>query len=124
MLAQFFAQFGPREDSGLEGYKCDNALAFDFIGPAHHGGLRDGGMRHQGALDLAGAEAVPGHVEHVVDAPDDPEIAILVPPGAVAGKVTPRDVAPVLFLVAAIVAIDGTEHRRPRLANDQLALPG
>ena len=60
-----------------------------------------------------------GDVEHVVDAAHDPVVAVLVAPGAVAGEVDARDVAPVLGLVAVVVAVEGAEHRRPGLLDDQ-----
>jgi hypothetical protein len=33
-------------------------------------------VRDERALDLRGADAVPGHVEHVVDAAGDPDVAL------------------------------------------------
>jgi hypothetical protein len=44
-------------------------------------------MRHQRRLDLHRAQAVPGDVQHVVDAAHDPEVAVHVAVGAVAGEV-------------------------------------
>jgi hypothetical protein len=44
-------------------------------------------VQHQRALDLGGAQAVAGDVEHVIDAAGDPVVAILVAAGAVAGEV-------------------------------------
>ena len=40
-------------------------------------------------LDLDGADAVAGDVHHVVDPPEQPEVAVLVASGAVAGEVLP-----------------------------------
>jgi hypothetical protein len=43
-------------------------------------------MRHEGRLDLDGRQAVARDVDDVVDAPEDPDVAVLVPLGAVAGE--------------------------------------
>jgi hypothetical protein len=41
-------------------------------------------MRDEGAFDFGGPDAVAGDVEHVVDAADDPEIAVFVATSTVA----------------------------------------
>ena len=64
---------------------------------------------------------MPGDVEHVVDAADDPEIAVLVAARAVAGEVDARDFAPVGLAVARGVAVDRAQHGGPGAADDQLA---
>jgi hypothetical protein len=46
-------------------------------------------MRDQRALDLGGAHAVAADVDHVVDSPRDPVVAVLVAAAAVAGEVEP-----------------------------------
>ena len=73
--------------AGLDGDEADHGLAFQFVGTSDDRGFRDGGMRDERAFDFGGAEAVAGDVEHVVDAADDPEVAVLVAPRAVAGEV-------------------------------------
>ena len=67
--------------------KQTTRLALEFIGPPDHRRLGHRGVRDQRALDFRRAEAMPGDVEHVVDAADDPEIAVLVAPRAVAGEI-------------------------------------
>ena len=57
---------------------------------ADHGRLGDRRVVDQRALDLHRADAVAGHVQHVVDAAQDPEVAVLVALGAVAGEVACR----------------------------------
>ena len=78
-------------------------------------------MRDERALDFGGAEAVAGDVEHVVDAADDPEVAVLVAARAVTGEIHALELAPVRLLVARLVAPDATQHRGPRLADDEFA---
>src|SRR5690606_15851543 len=72
-------------------------------------------------LDLHGPEAVAGDVHHVVHAAHDPEVAVLVAPGAVAGEVRVRHLAPVLVAVPVVVAVDGAQHAWPRPLDDQVA---
>jgi hypothetical protein len=50
-------------------------------------GLGDGGVIDERALDLHRADAVAGDVHHVVDAAEQPEVAVVVELGAVAGEV-------------------------------------
>ena len=55
-------------------------------------GADDRGLGHrrvddQRGLDLGGRDAVPGHVHDVVDAAEQPDVAVVVLLGAVAGEV-------------------------------------
>ena len=90
-------------------------------------------MIDQRALDFHRADAMAGDVEHVVHAAEQPEVAVLVALGAVAGEVdVRRPAAPVLLHVALGVAVDAAQHRRPRTREreqaaadrDRLALVG
>src|SRR5581483_6828746 len=71
-------------------------------------------------------DAVPGHVQHVVDAADNPKIAVLVLAATVPGEVAALHLAPVSVAISLHVAPDAAQHARPRLANDQFAaaVPG
>src|SRR5580700_1423914 len=92
------------------------------------GDLADGQRR---GLELLGSEPVPGHVDHVVDAAEDPEIAVGRLEGAVSGEVRP--VVPVLGLRVPVVlgvvrrdeplrlAPDRLEDARPRVADADVA---
>jgi hypothetical protein len=55
-----------------------DALALDGVREAHHAGLRDRVHAHQRRLELRRAHAVAADVEHVVDAPGDPVVAVVV----------------------------------------------
>ena len=68
----------------------DDALPGRRVGRADDGGLGDRRVRHQRRLDLGGRDAVAGHVHDVVDAAEQPEVAVLVLLGAVAGEVACR----------------------------------
>ena len=61
-----------------------DALPLDGVVVAHHRRLRAGGVRHQRALHLRRADAVPAHVDHVVHPARDPVVAVRVAPAAVA----------------------------------------
>ena len=78
----------------LERDEGDERAALEIVGLADRGGLGDGRVAHERALDLGGADAVAGDVEHVVDAPDDPEVAVLVAPRAVAREVDAGQLRP------------------------------
>ena len=56
-------------------------------GTADDGGFGDFRMRDQSALDFGRAEAMAGDIDDVVDAADDPKIAVVIAAAAVAGEV-------------------------------------
>ena len=62
-----------------------------------------------------------GHVHHVVDAAEQPEVAVLVDAGAVTSKVRVRVLRPVRLPVALVVAVDPAQHRRPRPPQHEVA---
>src|SRR5207237_8777308 len=105
--------------SRLQGYECRNRLALQFVRTADHGSFRDSFMGNQGGLDFHSTQAVAGNVDDVVDASHNPEISVFVFAGAVAGEVDPRNLRPVLLHVTVGIAIDGAQHSRPGLLEDE-----
>ena len=73
-------------------------------------------MADEAALDFCRTEAIAADQKHVVNAADDPDVAVLIFAGAIAGEVPALlgEFAPVLVDVALRVAIDGAQHARPR----------
>ncbi len=67
--------------------KRKHRLPFDLVWLADNGGFRHTRMRDERRLDLHGAETVPGDIEHIVDAPHDPVVPVLVAMSAIAGNV-------------------------------------
>ena len=105
----------------LDRHEGDDGLAGRGVVGADHGRLGHGGVADQRVLDLGGRDPVPGDVHHVVDPAQQPEVAVLVPLGAVAGEVTAREARPVGLLVALVVAVDAAQHAGPRLGEDEVA---
>src|SRR5262249_42918824 len=62
-------------------------LATHGIGTRDHRRLDDRGMLEERALDLERADAVAGRDDHVVRAADEPEVAVVVAAGAIAGQI-------------------------------------
>ena len=77
-------------------------------------GLGDRGMVDERGLDLGGRDVVAGDEHDVVDAAEQPEVAVVVALGAVAGEVLAVEARPVRVAVALRVAPDAAQHRRPR----------
>ena len=75
-----------------------HALTFQFVGSADDGRLGHRFMGDERALDFGGSEPMARDVEHVVDATDNPKIAVLVSPRSVTGEIAALDFAPVLLL--------------------------
>src|SRR6266851_6210687 len=78
-------------------------------------------MADERALDLDRRDAVARNVHHVVDASEQPEVPVLVDESAVAYEVRVLPAAPVGLLVPLGVAVDSAQHRRPGLADHQVA---
>jgi hypothetical protein len=96
-------------------------LAQELVGRPTTAGLGHLGVADERALDLHRREAVSGDVDHVVDAPEDPEVAALVAPRAVAGEVQVPELRPVVLAVALGIAPDAAQHRGPGLADHEVA---
>src|SRR5262245_46617844 len=77
-------------------------------------------MPDERVLDLRGRDVVAGHEHHVVDAPEQPEVALLVALGAVAREVLASEARPVGVAVALLVAPDPAQHRGPRLREHEV----
>ena len=122
VLLEFVFESTVGLDAFLHGDEADDALAFQFIWTTDDGGLGDGRMRNEGAFDFGGAETMTGDVEHVVDAANDPDVAVFVTTCSVASEIPAFEVAPVSLLVAFLVAPNATQHGRPGLFDDELAL--
>ena len=73
----------------------DDGLALVLVVAPDNRGLGDGPVPDQRALDLGGGDAVARNIHNVVDAAQDPEVPVLVAPGAVAGEVDVAVLVPV-----------------------------
>ena len=77
-------------------------LASYLVGHAGDGTFHHGGVGHQGAFHLEGADAVAGTLDDVVGTAHEPQVAVFVLPGHVArvvdavvpGRARPRGCAP------------------------------
>src|SRR5690606_8705933 len=67
----------------------------------------------QGTFHLGSADAVPGHVDHVVDAPGYPQVAIGIAARAVAGEVVARQGFEVGVDHALMIAVYAADLPRP-----------
>ena len=104
----------------LQGHIGVDALALDVVRIADDRGLGDLGMGDQRALDLGGAEPVPGDIDHVVDPAGDPVVPVLVAPRAVAGEIEAREGREIGLDEALVVAEHGAHLPRPRAAMQRL----
>ena len=90
VLADLGDQLVVALEVALEGDEGADRLAGVLVGLADHRRLGDLRVRDDRRLDLGGREPVAGDVDHVVDAPDDPEVAVLVVARGVADEVGRR----------------------------------
>src|SRR5712691_8824583 len=110
MLAQFFTQGGLGAEATFEGDEGNQRLTFEIIRSADHRGLGNFWMADERALDLRGADAMAGNIEDIIDAANDPEIAVFVLPAAITGEVAALDLAPINLFVALRIAPEAAQH--------------
>src|SRR5690606_39129525 len=104
----------------LEHDERDDRLARSGIGTPHDRGFGHELVRHQRRLDLGAAQAVPGYAQHVVGAAQNPEVAVFVALGVVAGQIHALELAgEIAGLVPVFVAPYRTDHGRPGAPDDQ-----
>ena len=72
---------------------------------------------------LSGRQQVSGDVQHVVDPAGDPEVAVLIPPRAVARAVEAVELLEVGGLEPLVVSVHGAHDAGPGPAEHQVALP-
>ena len=102
-------------------HERDDGLAGGFVRGADDGGFGHGGVGDEGGFDFGGGEPVPGDVHDVIDPAQEPDVAVLVLLGAVAGEVHGLEAGPVGFLEPFRVAPDAAEHGGPGFADDEEA---
>ena len=91
------------------------------MGIADHGGLSNTLMGHQSRFHFHGAQTVPGDIQHIIDAAHNPEIAVLVLTGTVAGQIIfAAKFRPVGIHITLLIAPDGAQHGRERFGNHQI----
>ena len=105
--------------SGAQDDEGEDRLAGHVVLLADDRRLGDRLVVDQRRLDLGRRDPVAGDVHHVVDAAEEPEVAVEVLLRAVAREVHPREPAPVRLLVPLRVAVDAAQHRRPRPLEDE-----
>ncbi|GIX64423.1 HEAT repeat-containing protein [Babesia caballi] len=106
----------------LERHEAEDGLALDGVREGDGRGLRDDGHLHQRVLDVGGADAMPGDVERVVHPAVDPEVAVPVAVGGVAGEVAAGHLGEVRRHAALVAAEERAEEPRPRAAEREQAL--
>ena len=100
-------------------------MALDLVRHPDHRRLSDGGVIYQRGFHLVRPDAVSRDVDDIVDAPQQPEVAVFILFRAVTGEVHSRETAPVLFDVPVGIAINAAQHRRPGFSEHQVpALAG
>ncbi|MCY1178083.1 hypothetical protein D9M73_184180 [compost metagenome] len=89
------------------------------MGVTDHSRFGDAVMQHQRAFHFGGTDTVAGYIDHIVDAPGDPVVAIGIAAGTVASEVIAGHGLEVGVDHALVVAIDATDLPRPAGLDDQ-----
>ncbi len=122
MSAQFCIKFIRRLFACVEGDVAIDALPLDVVRVANNRGFGDLGMARQRTFDFGCAQAVAGNIDHIIYAPCDPVVAVLVTSAAVTGKIFAAVRAEIGLLEPRMVSIDRSCLTGPARGNAQMAL--
>ena len=86
VLTEFLGQCVARLDAGAEHHEGLGHLALALVGHTDHRGHGHRVVRAEATLDLTGADAIPGRLDHVVLARHEPEVAVFVLNPEVSGQ--------------------------------------
>src|SRR5699024_4698354 len=86
VLSQLLCRLGGVLDAVGHDDEGDDGLTRGLIGSTDHGRLGDLGMGDEGRLDLRGRQAVTGDIHDIVDASEEPDVAVGVATGTVPAK--------------------------------------
>src|SRR5689334_7560790 len=70
-------------------------------------------MTDERAFHFHCSDAMAGNIDHGVDSPHDPEVAVFVASSAVTGEVQTRNVTPVLAFETFRISVNRAHHRGP-----------
>ena len=104
----------------LEDDEGEDRLTADVVLLADDRGFGDGLVIDQRRFDLSRGDPVARHVHDVVDATQQPEVAVGVALGAITGEVHARETTPVRLEVPLRIAVDAPQHGRPRPLQDEV----
>ena len=121
VVAQLVELRDRRLDAALQRDEGDDRLAGRRVVARRDGSLGDVVVVDERRLDLDRRDAMAGDVHHVVDAAEQPEVAVLVDARAVAGEVDVAVARPVRVDVAVVLLVEAAQHRGPRLAQHEVA---
>jgi len=76
--------------SGLEHHKAHRNLTLEIVVHTQYRAFSDVGMLGQNFLHTPCGEPVTGHVDHVIRAPHDPNVAVLIDESTIPGEVVSR----------------------------------
>mmetsp|Transcript_22268 Transcript_22268/g.34119 ORF Transcript_22268/g.34119 Transcript_22268/m.34119 type:complete len:532 (+) Transcript_22268:205-1800(+) len=111
--------FGSSIVIGNQSTVTTDALPLDLMRKTNDGRLCHSGVRHQGRLDLCGADAMTTDVEHIIHTACNPNVSI-----GIAFAAIPRDIIALVAVevgghVSCVITEAGTRHTRPRLSYGQ-----
>ena len=112
-------EFIARLMAGLKRAEGCDTRSFDFVWHADNGGFYNSVVADQRGFDFHRPESVAGHVDDIVDAAHDPEVATIIPPCAIAREIHSLDAAEVGVDESFSIAMNAPQHRWPRLSHDQ-----
>src|ERR1700722_15912951 len=122
VLTQRILEHGLGGHAGAQRDVGHDRLAGELVTDRDDRGFGHRRGRDKRRLDLGGGQPVARDVDDVVDPPGDPEVAVLVPAGAVAHEVDTRaEPGEVGRYEPVGIGVEGAEHAGPRLGQHQYA---
>ena len=83
----------------------------------HYGGLGDFAVRDQSGFHFGSAEAMAGHIDHIINATGYPVISIFIAAATIAGEVHAFIGGEISLYETLVITIERPHLARPRLKN-------
>src|SRR3989338_3372268 len=84
---------------------------------SNHRRFRDTGMLHEYALKFSRPDTVAGHIDHIINPAEDPEISVAILSCPVPGKVFPGPLGPIGLFISFLIPVNTAQHPRPGITN-------
>ena len=120
-LTEFFAQNGVVPLAFFQGDEGADGLAGDLMRLANDGGFGNSRMMDERRFNFHGAEAMTADIHDIVDAAENPMIAIIIAAGGVAREIGAGYARPVLFFKTFGIAPNSAHHAGPGMFDDEIA---
>ena len=124
MLHQFLAQAIAGINTSHQGNVGIDTLTLYIVWVAHNRCFGHSIMQYQCALHLSRTHSMTGYINHIIDTPGYPVIAVFIPTGTVTTEIFAGIYLEIGFNKALMITINGAHHSWPGAFDTECALGG